>query len=117
LRQISPEGREPLMATRKPEKKKAAAKKPVRKLKAIKPRKKIAKPPKKKIVRKPVKAVVKHKAPIKAIPPQPKDGNEGARRLLLDMRKKLISEISGNRIPKSLTASSEIGDLVDQAGD
>ena len=102
------------MATRKPEKKKVTAKKPVPKPKAIKTRKKIAKPPKKKILKKPMKAAVKPKAPLRTPPPQPKDGNEAARRLLLDMRKKLISEIS---IPESLTASSEIGDLVDQAGD
>ena len=107
------------MATRKPEKKKkkVMAKKPVPKLKVIKTRKKIAKPPKKKMVKKPLKAAVKPKAPIKALPPHPKDGNEAARRLLLDMRKKMISEISGSRIPESLIASSEIGDLVDQAGD
>ena len=107
------------MATRKPEKKKkkVTAKKPVRKLKAIKARTKIAKPPLKKKVKKPMKAALKPKVPIKTPPSHPKDGNEAARRLLLDMRRKLISEISGSLIPESLTASSEIGDLVDQAGD
>ena len=107
------------MATRKPEKKKkkVTAKKPVPKLKAIKTRKKIAKPPKKRMIKKPMKATAKPKAPLKTLPQQPKDGNEAARGLLLDMRKKLISDISGSLIPESLTASSEIGDLVDQAGD
>ncbi len=107
------------MATRKPEKKKkkVTAKKPVPKLKALKPKKKIAKPPKKKLVKKPMKAAVKPKAPIKILPPQPKDGNAATRKLLSDMREKLVSEISGSRIPESLIASSEIGDLVDQAGD
>ena len=107
------------MATRKPKKKekKVTAKKLVPKLKAIKTRKKIAKLPKKKMVKKPLKAAVKRKAPIKTLPPQPKDGNAATRKLLLDMREKLISEISGSRIPESLIASSEIGDLVDQAGD
>ena len=105
------------MATRKPEKKKVTAKKPVPKLKALKPKKKIAKPPKKKLVKKPMKAALKHKVPIKTLPPQPKGGNVATRKLLWDMREKLVSEISGSLIPESLTASSEIGDLVDQAGD
>jgi len=107
------------MGTRKPEKKKkkVTARKPVPKLMAIKTQKKTAKPPKKKMVQKPIKAAEKPKAPIKALPPQPKDGDKTARRLLLDMRKKLISEISGSRIPETLTASSETGDMVDQAGD
>ncbi len=104
------------MATRKPEKKKVTPKKPVPKLKVIKTQKKIAKPPKKKIVKKPMKVAVKPKAPIKDLLSQPKDGNRTARSLLLDMRKKLISEISGSRILESLNASSEIGDLIDQAG-
>jgi DnaK suppressor protein len=33
------------------------------------------------------------------------------------MREKLIAEISENLIPETLTASSDIGDVVDQAGD
>ena len=107
------------MATRKPEKKKkkVTAKKPFPKQKALKTQKKIAKPPKKKLVKKPMRAAVKPKVPIKTLPPQPKDENEATRRLLLNMREKLLSEISGSFIPESLTASSEIGDLVDQAGD
>jgi DnaK suppressor protein len=107
------------MATRKPEKKKkkVTAKKLAPKLKAIKAKKKIVKPPKKKMVKKAMKAAVKPKVSIKPLPPEPKEGNATTRKLLGDMREKLISEISGSRIPESLTASSEIGDLVDQAGD
>jgi DnaK suppressor protein len=107
------------MAIRKPEKKKkkVTAKKLAPKRKAIKAKKKIAKPPKKRMVKKTMKAAVKPKALIKTLPPEPKDGNAATRKLLWDMREKLISEISGSRIPESLIASSEIGDLVDQAGD
>jgi DnaK suppressor protein len=102
------------MAKLKSQKKKksAPAKKLVPKLKA---KKKVTKLPKTKMVKKPVKLPVKPKKPIKA--PSPKDENAPTRKLLLDMREKLIAEISENLIPKSLTASSEIGDLVDQAGD
>jgi len=64
-----------------------------------------------------MKAAVKPNAPIKPLPPEPKAGNAATRKLLWDMREKLISEISGSLTPESLTASSEIGDLVDQAGD
>ena len=107
------------MAIRKPEKKKkkVTAKKPAPKRKAIKAKKKIAKPPKKKMVKKTMKAAVKPKAPIKPLPPEPKAGNAATRKLLWNMREKLISEISSSLTPESLTASSEIGDLVDQAGD
>jgi len=109
------------MGTRKPEKKKkkAPAKKPLPKLKALKAKKKIAKPPRKKLVKKPIKSVLKPalkpKEPIRTLPLE--DEETATRKLLLDMREKLLSEISGTRIPESLTASSEIGDLVDQAGD
>jgi len=107
------------MATQRSEKKKkkAPAKKPPvnlkKKKKLIKP-----KPPKKKMIKKPVKPLVKTKIAgkgpaIKAI----KDEKEGIRKSLLAMRDKLITEISENRIPEPLTAPSNIGDLVDQAGD
>ena len=105
------------MAIRKPEKKKkkVTAKKLAPKRKAIKAKKKIAKLPKKKLVKKIMKAAVKPKVSVKPLHPEPKDGNAATRKLLGDMREKLISEISGSRIPESLAASSEIGDLVDQA--
>lgn len=102
------------MPTRKSQKKKKSppAKKPVPKLKA---KKKLTKMDKTKMVKRPVKLTTKPKAPIKA--PSPKDENAATRKLLLDMREKLIAEISENPIPESLAASSDIGDLVDQAGD
>jgi DnaK suppressor protein len=102
------------MATPKSEKKKkrAPAKKPAQKLKA---KKKITKLPKKKMLKKPIKLLAKPKAP-KEVPP-PKDENAATRKMLLDMREKLIAEISENLIPETLTASSDIGDVVDQAGD
>jgi DnaK suppressor protein len=102
------------MATPKSEKKKkrAPAKKPAQKLKA---KKKITKLPKKKMLKKPIKLLAKPKAPKEA--PPPKDENAATRKMLLDMRERLIAEISENLIPETLTASSDIGDVVDQAGD
>ena len=107
------------MATRKPEKKKkkVTAQKLAPKRKAIQAKKKTVKLPKKKMVKKTMKATVKPKVSIKPLAPEPKKGNATTRKLLWDMREKLIAEISGSLIPESLTASSEIGDLVDQAGD
>lgn len=67
------------------------------------------------MVKRPVKLTTKPKASIKE--PHPKDENAPTRKLLLEMREKLIAEISENPIPESLAASSDIGDLVDQAGD
>ncbi len=105
------------MATLKSQKKKksAPAKKRVPKLKTPKIKKKITKVPKKKLFKKLVKPLAKPKEAVK--PPPAKDANAATRKLLLDMREKLIAEISENLIPESLTASSDIGDLVDQAGD
>lgn len=104
------------MATPKSEEKKksAPAKRPALNLKKnkklIKP-----KPPPKKMVKKPVKAPIKTAAPAK--PPSPKDEKGATKKLLLDMRDKLVAEISENRIAESLMTPSDIGDLVDQAGD
>jgi DnaK suppressor protein len=102
------------MAKLKPLKKKKSgpAKKLAPKLKA---KKKVLRLPKKKMIKKPAKLPTGPEKPIKTLPP--KDENAATRKLLLDMRDKLIAEISENLIPESLTASSEIGDLVDQAGD
>lgn len=104
------------MATPKSEKKKkkAPAKKPTVDLKK---KKKLIKPkaPKKKMIKKPVKAPVKAVAPVKTS--SPKNENEVTRKLLLDMRDKLVAEISETRFSESLTTPSDIGDLVDQAGD
>jgi len=104
------------MGTPKDEKKKksAPAKKPDPNLKKnkklIKP-----KPLKKKMLKKPVKASIKTAAPAK--PPSPKDEKDVTRKSLLDMRDKLVAEISENRFSESLITPSDIGDLVDQAGD
>jgi DnaK suppressor protein len=105
------------MATVKSQKKKksAPAKKRVPKPTTPKIRRKITKVPKKKLLKKPIKSLAKPKEPIKA--PPAKGDKAATRKLLLAMREKLIAEISENLIPESLTASSDIGDLVDQAGD
>ena len=107
------------MATQRSEKrkKKAPAKKPPVNLKK---KKKLIKPklPKKNMIKTPVKPAVKTKIPSKGPPIKAtKDAKEGIRKLLLAMRDKLVKEISENRIPEPLTAPSNIGDLVDQAGD
>ncbi|MGD0626578.1 MAG: TraR/DksA family transcriptional regulator [Thermodesulfobacteriota bacterium] len=105
------------MATLKSQKKKksAPAKKRVPKPKTPKIRRKITKVPKKKMLKKPIKSLAKPKEPIKA--PPAKGDKAATRKLLSDMREKQIAEISENLVPESLTASSDIGDLVDQAGD
>ena len=105
------------MATLKSQKKKksAPAKKRVPKPKTPKIRRKITKVPKKKFLKKPIKSLAKPKEPIKAH--AAKGEKAATRKLLLAMREKLIAEISENLIPESLMASSDIGDLVDQAGD
>ena len=123
------------MATPKPARKgkKASAKKSVKKSvkksekKSVPSLKKKAPRLKKKITRKlPAKktGVKEMKLLKKIIKPQksgqpsaPKDANQGARKLLLGMREKLLADISANVIPETLTASTEIGDLIDQAGD
>jgi DnaK suppressor protein len=110
---------ETFMATQRSEKKKkkAPAKKPPvnlkKKKKLINP-----KPPKKKMIKKLVKPAVKTKIHSKGpFIKATKDAKEGIRKLLVAMRDKLVKEISENRIPEPLTAPSNIGDLVDQAGD
>ena len=76
---------------------------------------KTLKRPVKKLVKKPAKPPVRHAERIKT--PTPKDENAVARKQLLDLREKLLAEISENLIPESLQATSDIGDVVDQAGD
>ena len=107
------------MATPRSEKKRksAPAKKPTvnlkKKEKLIKP-----KPPKKKMIKKPEKKPVKTNAPGKAPAVKAaKDAREGNRKSLLAMRDKLITEFSETRVPEPLLVPSNIGDLVDQAGD
>jgi RNA polymerase-binding transcription factor DksA len=108
------------MATAKPKKKKSgSAKKPVPTLK----KKKVAKGPAKKAVPKKV-SPKKEKPMIKAVSPvgvmavpKVKDEKEETRKTLLDMREKLLAGISENPIPEALATQSDIGDIIDQAGD
>jgi DnaK suppressor protein len=108
------------MATAKPKKKKSgSAKKPVPTLK----KKKVAKGPAKKAVPKKV-SPKKEKNMIKAVSPvgemavpKVKDEKEETRKTLLDMREKLLTGISENPIPEALATQSDIGDIIDQAGD
>ncbi|HSR11191.1 MAG TPA: TraR/DksA family transcriptional regulator, partial [Thermodesulfobacteriota bacterium] len=46
-----------------------------------------------------------------------KDEREEARKTLLVMREKVLSGISENPIPNALVSQTDIGDIVDQAGD
>lgn len=62
----------------------------------------------------PVKA--KMKKPLKAAPAVSFE-YEPFRKTLLEMRERLLEEFAATRVPETLAAQSEIGDLVDQAGD
>ena len=114
------------MATAKSDKKKKSgrAKKPVpapKKEKTIKrPAKRIIqkKAVKKKIAGKKVKPMLKAAKPMgKATPSTPKGEKEEIRKILLDMREKLLSGISESPIPEALITQTDIGDIIDQAGD
>ena len=108
------------MATAKPKKKKSgSAKKPVSTAK----KKKTVKRPEKKQVKKKVLRK-KGKPMLKAVKPSPEDllpqskeEIEGFRRALLDMREKLLAGISESPVPEALVTQSDIGDIIDQAGD
>jgi DnaK suppressor protein len=80
----------------------------------LKKKKKIIKKSPKKLVRKVLKKPIKKK-PIEK-PPQ-KDGNASIRKVLMGLREKLLAGISETISPAVLAAPSDIGDLVDQAGD
>lgn len=85
----------------KPAAKKAEKKKVARAIKApMKPAK----------IKKPTR--VSPKAPV-----PPVNAHESSRKAILAMREKIISEISEKPIPETLLATTEIGDIVDQAGD
>lgn len=115
------------MATAKSDKKKkkgALAQKPVpapKKKKTIKrPEKKIVqkKAVQKKIVGKKVKPMLKATKPMKEPGPITRKGEkEQIRKVLLDMREKLLSGISESPVPEALITQTEIGDIIDQAGD
>jgi DnaK suppressor protein len=94
--------------------KKAAAKRPVQR---VDKKKKPAKAPKAKQVRKTLKKTIQIQK-IEKIAARPGNGeNESVRKALLEMRAKLLAESAETRIPETLAATAEIGDLVDQAGD
>jgi DnaK suppressor protein len=120
------------MAARKSEKKKKSAgpkktavdRKKTQKAKKPKVlRPKIAKKLEKKIEKKKIRTT--EKVPVKSlkvkepekVPAVSPEVNESAKKILSAMRQKLIAEISEKPIPETLLATTEIGDIVDQAGD
>ncbi len=113
------------MASAKSDKKKKSglAKKPVpaTKKKTIKkPEKKVVqgKAVQEKAVRKKVKPMLKAAKPIKESPSVPRKGEkEQVRKILLDMREKLLAGISESPVPEALITQTDIGDIIDQAGD
>jgi len=108
------------MATAKARKKKSGpAKKsvltPKKKKTPQKPEKKQAK---KKAIGKKEEPMIKAGKPLAEPPPvKPVEDMEGFRKALLDMRHKLLAGISENPLPEALVTQSDIGDLIDQAGD
>ncbi len=59
---------------------------------------------------------IKMGAPEPPLAP-PVEVNEAARKAILTMRQKLLTDISEKPIPETLIVTTDIGDLVDQAGD
>jgi DnaK suppressor protein len=113
------EREEPPMATAKSKKKKSgSAKKPVPTLKKKAVKRPAKKAVQKKVLRKKGKPMVKAVKPAEGLAvPKAKDEKEETRKTLLEMREKLLSGISENPIPEALISQSDIGDLIDQAGD
>lgn len=108
-------------AKSKKEKKSGSAKKPVstlrKKTAAKRPGKKLVQ---KKAARKKVRSMVKAVKPVKEPTPalsKEEKEKDAIRKTLLDMREKLLSGISESPIPEALVTQTDIGDLVDQAGD
>lgn len=77
--------------------------------------KKVAKRPGKKTGKETMKPLMKPKEPEKA--PAPQNEMDATRNMLVEMREKLITEISEVLKVKSLAAPTDIGDVLDQAGD
>jgi len=112
------------MATAKPKKKKSgSAKKPVSTAK-----KKTVKRPERKQVKKKVstkKGLTKKgkpmakaiRPPFTELKPLTTEEIEEFRRALQDMREKLLAGISESPVPEALATQSDIGDIIDQAGD
>jgi len=108
------------MATAKPRKKKSGpAKKavltPKKKKTARRPEKK---QPKKKVLRKKERPAMKAvKLAPGVVSAKSKDEAEGFRTALMEMRQKLLVGIAENPVPEALVSQSDIGDLIDQAGE
>jgi len=108
------------MATAKPKKKKSgSAKKPVPTLKKKKPVKgPVKKAVPKKVRPKKEKPMIKALSPVgETAVPKVQDEKEEIRKTLLDMREKVLTGISEKPIPDALVTQSDIGDIIDQAGD
>ena len=118
------------MAVPKSEKKKISARKrkpvldrkKIKKVAPSKPKPKAKAAPRKaekEKVRKAVKVPEKQTKgkPPAAPPAPPAETNEPARKAILAMRHKLLSEISEKPVPETLIVTTDIGDLIDQAGD
>ncbi len=71
----------------------------------------------KKIVSKKEKKMAQAAKPKQEARPAARKEEEEARKTLLDMREKLLSGILENPIPEALTTQTDIGDIIDQAGD
>jgi DnaK suppressor protein len=108
------------MAPAKPKKKKKSGTTPkpiptARKKTVKRPEKKTFQ---KKVARKKEKPMAKAAKPTrKPTLPSPKDERDGIRKILWDMREKLLLGIAENPLPEALITQTDIGDLVDQAGD
>ncbi len=62
--------------------------------------------------------MMKAAKPIKeAAPAIVRDEKDGVRKTLLGMREKLLAGISESPIPEALVTQTDIGDIIDQAGD
>jgi len=110
------EGRNSSMATAKSDKKKKSglAKKPVPAPK----KKKTIRRPEKKMVGMKGKPMLKATKPMKEPTPIIRKGEkEQIRKILLDMREKLLAGISESPVPEALITQTDIGDIIDQAGD
>ena len=108
------------MVTAKSRKKKSG---PAKKAVLTAKKKKTVPRPEKKQVKKKVSGK-KEEPKMKAVqPPQDivsaksRGEVEGFRKALLDMRQRLLAGISENPVPEALVTSSDIGDIIDQAGD
>ncbi|MGA2954817.1 MAG: hypothetical protein ABSF48_03745, partial [Thermodesulfobacteriota bacterium] len=104
------------MATAKSDKKKKSglAKKPVPAPK----KKKTIRRPEKKMVGMKGKPMLKATKPMKEPTPIIRKGEkEQIRKILLDMREKLLAGISESPVPEALITQTDIGDIIDQAGD